>query len=79
MTNTQSMETAYRAIRRLSEAAEGGSLDALECLGVLRRELEDQTAFAVASLRDAPTPTPWATIGRALDVTRQAAQQRYGG
>lgn len=71
MTNT---ENAYRAIRQI---AERGSVNDLAELAEIRDELEAQIAYVVAQQR--ARLTPWATIGRVLGVSRQAAQQRYGG
>ena len=46
---------------------------------VLERELVDLgIRNRVAQLRKGASPVPWAKIGEALEVSTQAAQQKYG-
>ena len=78
MTATEASEAAHRAVRQLAALAEGGDLDALRELAAVRVDLDSWTAFAVGTLRAAPLPVSWATIGRLLGTTRQAAHERFG-
>ena len=73
-----------RARYRPVESTELGAmlrrvLRALERRAQLERDLP---AFVVAAGRgahDGPASYSWTEIGRALDVSRQAARQRFGG
>jgi len=47
-------------------------------LGRLAADVEAAMATMVATLRDGDHGASWADIGRALGITRQAAQQRFG-
>lgn len=49
----------------------------LEALTALRVELDDAISVAVLGQRES-LGRSWAWVGRALGITRQAAQQRYG-
>lgn len=58
--------------RRVAEADEVELAD----LAALRDEVDDVIARAVASWR--ARGESWATIGEALGISKQGAQQRYG-
>jgi hypothetical protein len=68
-------ENAYRAVRSI---AERGTVNDLGELAELRDEIDARIAEVVEQQRS-QQQTPWATIGRVLGVSKQAAQQRYGG
>lgn len=62
--------------RRVGDQAD---IEALADLVALSNEVDDAIACAVRGLRKANPPYSWAEIGRVLGITRQAAQQRWGG
>jgi len=62
--------------RRVGDEAD---IEALADLVALSNEVDDAIACAVRGLRNANPPYSWADIGRVLGITRQAAQQRWGG
>lgn len=55
------------------------SLETLATLHNLRDQIDVMTYEAVASLRADGTnvPASWAEIGKALDITKQSAQERF--
>ena len=72
----------YAAFTRRVVAAQGrriarGDVEGLAALLALGQEIEAVTAVAVAGLRD--FGYSWAEIASRLGITRQAAQQRWGG
>ena len=72
----------YAAFTRRVVAAQGrriasGDIEGLAALLALGQEIEAATAVAVAGLRD--FGYSWAEIASRIGVTRQAAQQRWGG
>lgn len=68
-----------RVLRGLSHRVGSADLEALREMVALRNDLEASITEAVAGLRNDPVaPASWGEIGQALDITRQAAQQRYG-
>lgn len=70
---------ARRIVRRLGYRA-SHNIDTLTELAEIARSMEDLLAMAVHGLRSDPDrPASWADIGRALSISRQAAQQRFGG
>lgn len=72
---------ARRMIRAVGERA-AADVDALPLLAQLRDQVDTELARAVTGARDPrrnAEPWSWADIGRALGITRQAAQQRFGG
>jgi hypothetical protein len=79
-TETSDLLAALRRIlRALSRRFEDGDIEQLAALVELRDDVERTVTEAVCGLRHDPTmPASWADLGRALGVSRQAAQQRYG-
>ena len=72
----------YAAFTRRVVAAQGrriagGDVEGLADLIALGAEIERATATAVAGLRD--FGYSWAEIASRIGVSRQAAQQRWGG
>jgi hypothetical protein len=70
--------------RRIAKAlahrvADDGDLDALPALVDLDELTSQLVVAAVHALRAEPQARSWAAIGRSLGITRQAAQQRFGG
>jgi hypothetical protein len=66
-----------RAIRALARRVSGGDIDAIADMAELSGELDNAIRLAVTGLR--AKGYSWAEIGTRLGVTRQAAQQRFGG
>jgi hypothetical protein len=66
-----------RAIRALARRVSGGDIDAITDMAKLSGELDDAIRQAVTGLRN--RGYSWTEIGTRLGVTRQAAQQRFGG
>jgi hypothetical protein len=66
-----------RVITAYGRRIAGGDIEGLATLAELGRDLDDVLEHAIIGLRDAGFS--WAEIGTRLDVTRQAAQQRWGG
>jgi DNA-directed RNA polymerase specialized sigma24 family protein len=66
-----------RAIRALSRRVSGGDIDAITDMAQLSAGLDTAIRTAVTGLR--ARGYSWAEIGIRLGVTRQAAQQRFGG
>lgn len=62
--------------RRVGDEAD---IEALTDLVALSVALDDAIAQAVLGLRRANPPYSWAEIGARLGITKQAAQQRWGG
>ena len=55
-----------------------GALGELETMVAYRTAMDRIIRRQVAALRSRSTPVPWSVLGRALGVTAQGAQQRYG-
>jgi hypothetical protein len=68
---------ARRVLRAYSRRIAQGDIDALEGMADLAAEVETATGQAVTGLRQ--RGYSWAEIGLRLGITRQAAQQRWGG
>jgi hypothetical protein len=68
---------ARRIVRAYGRCVAAGDPDALAALVALGAEIDAATAAGVAGLRAAGYS--WADIAARLGVTRQAAQQRWGG
>ena len=68
---------ARRVIRAHGRRVAAGDPDALAALVALGAEIDTATDLGVRGLRAAGYS--WAEIARRLGVTRQAAQQRWGG
>jgi hypothetical protein len=66
-----------RAIRALGRRVSGGDIDAVTDMAQLSGDLDNAIRQAVTGLRS--RGYSWAEIGTRLGVTRQAAQQRFGG
>jgi hypothetical protein len=66
-----------RAIRAFGRRIAGGDIDALYDAASLSAQLDTTIKEAVIGLRE--RGYSWADIGLQLGVTRQAAQQRWGG
>jgi hypothetical protein len=66
-----------RAIRAFGRRIAAGDIDALADAAFLSGQLDTAIKGAVTGLRN--KGYSWADIGRQLGVTRQAAQQRFGG
>ena len=65
-----------RVIRAYARRVAAGDVDALADMTGLATELDEAISQAVTGLREAAYS--WAEIAARLDVTRQAAQQRWG-
>jgi hypothetical protein len=66
-----------RVIRAFGRRIAAGDIDALADAAFLADQLDTVIKSAVTGLRS--RGYSWADIGRQLGVTRQAAQQRFGG
>ena len=65
-----------RILRAYSRRVADGDVEALSLMASLADELDAAIAEAVKGLR--ACGYSWAEIGSRLDITRQAAQQRWG-
>ena len=68
---------ARRVLRAWARRVAAGDIDAITDMAAAAQELDDAMRQAVAGLRD--KGYSWAEIAARLGVTRQAAQQRWGG
>jgi hypothetical protein len=68
---------ARRIIRAYSRRISGGDIEALMDMAILATEAETALGEAVKGLH--AYGYSWADIARPLGITRQAAQQRWGG
>jgi hypothetical protein len=66
-----------RVIRALARRVSGGDIDAITDMAALSGDLDNAIRAAVTGLRT--RGYSWTEIGARLGVTRQAAQQRFGG
>jgi hypothetical protein len=66
-----------RVIRAYSRRVSAGDIDAIIGMANLSAELDTAIRDAITGLRE--HGYSWADIGTRLGVTRQAAQQRWGG
>jgi hypothetical protein len=66
-----------RAIRAYSRRVASGDIDALAGMTGIAAELDQAIGKAVTGLR--AQGYSWGDIGARLGITRQAAQQRWGG
>jgi hypothetical protein len=66
-----------RVLRAYSRRIASGDIEALAYLAEIAEELHTVTCHAVTGLR--AYGYSWADIARPLGITRQAAQQRWGG
>ena len=67
-----------RVIRAYSRRIACGDIDALTAMAAQSADLDHAVYGAITALR-ARHGYSWADIGRALGITRQAAQKRWGG
>jgi hypothetical protein len=67
---------ARRILRAYSRRIAQGDIDALEDVASFATEIESAIGQAVKGLRQ--QGYSWADIGTRLNITRQAAQQRWG-
>ena len=75
--NSQYAAFARRILRAYARRISAGDIDALADITTLAADIDNAIRHAVTGLRE--TGYSWAEIGAALGVTRQAAQQRWGG
>jgi hypothetical protein len=75
--NTAYAAFARRIVRAYARRICAGDIDALPGITILAADIDDAIGHAVTGLRTAGYS--WAEIGARLGVTRQAAQQRWGG
>ena len=68
---------ARRVIRAYSRRVATGDVEAITDMVAIAADLDDAIAHAVTGLRD--FGYSWADIATRLGITRQAAQQRWGG
>ena len=66
-----------RAIRAYSRRVASGDIDAIADMAALADDLDVAIRDAITGLR--AQGYSWADIGARLGITRQAAQQRWGG
>lgn len=75
--NDEYGEFVRRVLRAWARRVAAGDIDAITDMAAAAGELEDAIRQGVAGLRR--TGYSWAEIAARLGVTRQAAQQRWGG
>lgn len=68
-----------RVLRSLVKRAEAGDMDALVAIETVGRRSRIAGLRAAAALKAEPWNYSWGEVGHALSITRQAAQQRFGG
>jgi hypothetical protein len=66
-----------RVIRAYSRRVAAGDIEAISAMARIARETDTAIRDAIAGLRS--IGYSWADIGLRLNITRQAAQQRWGG
>jgi len=66
-----------RVIRAYSRRVAAGDIEAITTMANLADDLEDATRQAITGLRE--SGYSWADIALRLGITRQGAQQRWGG
>ncbi|WP_248964543.1 hypothetical protein [Sphaerisporangium perillae] len=76
--NDEYAEFLQRIIRAYGRRIAAGDVEALADAVALIEELDDAIVHAVTGLRGKHGYS-WADIARPLAITRQAAQQRWGG
>lgn len=69
---------ARRFVKALGRRA-GGNISTLRFLSGMSDLVEELTTQAVFDLRREPVCASWSEIGEVLGISRQAAQQRFGG
>ena len=76
--NSQYAAFARRILRAYARRISAGDIDALADITILAADIDDAIRHAVTRLRS-DHGYSWADIAAPLGVTRQAAQQRWGG
>ena len=66
-----------RVIRAYSRRVAAGDIEAITAMAALADDLQDATRRAITGLR--AYGYSWADIAARLGITRQGAQQRWGG
>jgi hypothetical protein len=74
--NRDYIQFCARAIRAASRRVADGDIEALGVLAGLAEELDDAVTAAVNGLRT--EGYSWAEIGHQLDISKQAAHERWG-
>ena len=77
MGNDEFAAFARRVLRAYARRIATGDIDALTTMTDLSEEIDTAIGQAVTGLRG--VGYSWAEIGTRLGITRQAAQQRWGG
>ena len=67
----------HRVIRAYSRRIAAGDIEAITLMATTAREIDTAMRHAITGLR--ATGYSWADVALRLGVTRQAAQQRWGG
>jgi hypothetical protein len=67
----------HRVIRAYSRRVAAGDIEAITLMAHTAREIDTAMRDAISGLR--ATGYSWADVALRLGVTRQAAQQRWGG
>jgi hypothetical protein len=67
-----------RVLRAMVRRAELGDIEAVRQLHLLERDVADAVAEAARGAHDGPARYTWSEIGAELEVSRQAARQRFG-
>jgi hypothetical protein len=76
--NSQYAAFARRILRAYARRISAGDIDSLADITILAADIDNAIRRAVTCLRNEHGYS-WAEIGARLGVTRQAAQQRWGG
>jgi hypothetical protein len=74
---TEYLRFVRRILRALSRRVGAADVETLAEMVKLRDELDGRIVEAIAGLRHDATPASWAEIGRALEISRQAAHKRW--
>lgn len=72
-------DAVERMILAMGRRVADGDIDGLEALARLRKAVDQATYRAVTRLRPPHGVHSWTDIGRELGITRQSAQERFGG
>ena len=67
-----------RILRATERRVGNGDIEGLAAIARVQAIAEETMQRSVDRLRAAPWDYSWADVGRALGITRQAAQQRFG-
>jgi hypothetical protein len=78
--NSEYAKFAQRILRAYARrVGDQADIEALADLVALANVIDDAISSAVRGLRKANPPYSWAEIGRPVGISKQAAQQRWGG